>query len=258
MTRIICVTSGKGGVGKTTVVTNLGAALASHFKKRVAIIDCNVTTSHLGLQLGMYFSPITLNDVLRNETSISDALSIHRSGMYVIPASLDLKDLQGIEITNLRSKVRESLNDFDIVLLDSAPSLGKEAVSSLRAADEVLLITNPSIPAITDIIRCKQMIHELSLNPIGLVVNMYRGESFELTKKQIEDLVDLPVISLIPEDKEVLRSVAMRKPIVMYNRHSKASIELMKLAGFIIGESYSPPKTNFFRRLFPNFYNHFL
>ena len=252
MTRIICVTSGKGGVGKTTIVTNLGAALASHFKKKIVIIDCNVTTSHLGSQLGMHSPSVTLNDILRNEASIEDALYVHTSGMYVIPASLNLRDLKNIELAKIKSII-ESLDDFDIVLLDSAPSLGKEALSSLQAANEVLLITNPTIPALTDVIRCKQLIQELSLNLIGLVVNRYTGDSFELTKKQIEDLFDLPVISLIPEDKEVLRSVAMRKPIVMYNKYSRASIELMKLAGFIVGESYSPPKLSFLRRFFSKF-----
>ena len=64
MTRIIGVVSGKGGVGKTTLVANLGAALASLYKKDVIVVDCNVTTSHLGLYLGMYYYPISLNKVL--------------------------------------------------------------------------------------------------------------------------------------------------------------------------------------------------
>jgi septum site-determining protein MinD len=74
MTRIIGIVSGKGGVGKTTIVANLGAALASFYKKRVIIVDCNVTTSHLGLYLGMYYHPVSLNQVLRGEASMDDAI----------------------------------------------------------------------------------------------------------------------------------------------------------------------------------------
>lgn len=82
MTRIIGVISGKGGVGKTTVVANLGVILASEFKKDVIIVDCNISTSHLALYLGMYYCPITLNQVLKGEAKIEDAMyEYHVSGL---------------------------------------------------------------------------------------------------------------------------------------------------------------------------------
>ena len=70
MTRVIGVISGKGGVGKTTVVANLGAIFAQKYKKDVVIVDCNVSTSHLGLYLGMYYTPITLKQVLKGDAEI--------------------------------------------------------------------------------------------------------------------------------------------------------------------------------------------
>ncbi|MFH0961922.1 MAG: AAA family ATPase, partial [archaeon] len=84
-TRVIGIISGKGGVGKTTLVSNLGAVLAEEFKKDVVVLDCNFTTSHLGLYLGLYQTPITLNTVLQGKAELEDAIYTHRSGMKVIP-----------------------------------------------------------------------------------------------------------------------------------------------------------------------------
>jgi MinD-like ATPase involved in chromosome partitioning or flagellar assembly len=87
MTRIIGVLSGKGGVGKTTLVANLGASLASVFNKDVIVVDCNVTTSHLGLYLGMYYYPISLNKVLNGQVNIDNAIYDYSIiGMRIIPA----------------------------------------------------------------------------------------------------------------------------------------------------------------------------
>ena len=102
MMRIIGIVSAKGGVGKTVVTSNLGITLASKFNKKVAVVDCNLTTSHLGLYLGLYSFPITLNNVLRNEAVIEQAIYPHPSGLKIIPASIELKELQNIDTENLK------------------------------------------------------------------------------------------------------------------------------------------------------------
>ena len=114
--RKIGIISGKGGVGKTTVVANLGAVLAKKFKKDVAIVDCNLTTSHLSLSLGMYYCPITLNHVLRGETKIKNALYNHPSGMKVVPASIRLGELVGVDSSKLRNVIRKLHKETDIII----------------------------------------------------------------------------------------------------------------------------------------------
>ncbi len=254
MTRIIGVVSGKGGVGKTTIVANLGAALASIHKQRVIIVDCNVTTSHLGLYLGMYYHPISLNQVLRGEASMEDAIYDYTiPGLKIIPASLSLDELKGVDIAELKYRIKDLFGKSDIVLLDSAPGLGKEGMATLRASDELVFVTTPFVPHVIDVIKTHQIANEVGAKSLGIVLNMSGEGRHELSPQDIEKLVELPIISVIPRDKNILRSLASKIPVVDLNPRSPASMELKRLAAVILGEEYRPirPKrlTKLMRRL---------
>ena len=238
MVRIIGIVSGKGGVGKTTVGINLGASLAHHFKKNVTIVDCNVTSSHLGLYLGMYYCPITLNKVLRGEYTAEEAVQQHQSGLKIIPASLSLSDLEGIDVTEIRESIKSIFDKNDIILLDGSPGLGREAIATLRASDEILYVTNPYIPFAMDIVRNQEIVNEIGVKPLGIVLNMVYGKKHEMNNKEIEELTRLPVISKIPFDMNVHKSLALKTPVVTYKPYTAASKEMIKLASNLIGETY--------------------
>ncbi len=241
MTRVIGIISGKGGVGKTTLVANLGSVLAQKFKKEVIIIDCNVSTSHLGLYLGMYYTPVTLNQVLTGEAEIEDAIyEYHISGLRVIPASLSFSDLKGVDIARLKNSLKKLFGKADIVLLDAAPGLGREALATVRASDEVIFVNTPFVPSTMDIMKCHQVANEIGVKPLGVVLNMVGKEKYELNPKEVEELIELPVISNIPMDKNVLRSLALKIPVVLFSPNSPSSKEFTKLAAKIIGEEYEP------------------
>lgn len=230
--------SGKGGVGKTTVALNLGAVLARHYKKNVTVVDCNVTTSHLGLYLGMYYSPITLNKVLRGEADIEEAIYEHFSGMKVIPASITLSDLEGVDITLLKDNISNIVNKSDIIFLDVSPGLGREALAALKACDEVIFVTTPYVPSIMDIIRCQEVVNEIRIKPLGIILNMANEEKYEMTAGEIEQLTKLPVIASIPFDKNVNKSLASKSPVVILNPNTKVSKEFFKLGATLIGDAY--------------------
>ena len=238
MARIISIVSGKGGVGKTTLGLNIGASLAKHFNKNVALVDCNVTTSHVGLYLGMYYCPITLNKVLRGEYKIEDAIHEHYSGMKVVPASLSLSDLEGVDITELRNKLKGLFDKNDIILLDASPGLGREGVASMRASDEVLYVTNPYIPFVMDIVRCQEIANEIGVRPLGIVVNMVNNKNYEMSNSEIEELTKLPVIATIPHDKNVHKSLTLKMPVVLLKPYSAASKEILNLSSKLAGEVY--------------------
>jgi len=238
LVRIIGIVSGKGGVGKTTVSLNLGAVLAKHHKKNVTLVDCNVTTSHLSLYLGMYYCPVTLNKVLRGENSVEESIHSHFSGMKIIPASLSLSDLEGIDITEIRDNLKNIFDKNDIILLDGSPGLGREAMATIKASDELLYVTNPYIPFIMDVIRCQEIVNELNIKQLGIVLNMVHGKSHEMTRHEIEELTKLKVISKIPFDTNVHKSLALKMPVTLYKPNSAASKEFFRLASNLIGENY--------------------
>jgi septum site-determining protein MinD len=248
MRRIIGIVSGKGGVGKTTLTVNLGAALAARGKK-VIIIDCNITTSHLGSYLGMYYCPVTINQVLKGDAEINDILYDHHSGMKVIPASLNLEDIKGIDFTRLREVIHR-LGDDGIILLDSAPGLGREAAIAIRASDEILYVTTPFIPSVIDVMKCRKIANETGASHIGLVLNMVSGEKYELAKKDVEHLSGLKVISEVPMDRNVHRSLASNTISVQRFPASKSSRAFKKLAAFLIDEEYEEPLGERLKKMF--------
>ncbi len=247
--RKIGIISGKGGVGKTTVTANLGAVLAKKFKKDVAIVDCNLTTSHLSLSLGMYYCPVTLNHVLRGETKIKDAMYSHPSGMKIIPASIRLEEMVGVDSSKLKSIINKLHKNVDIILLDSSPGLGNEALSAIKASNEIILVTNPNLPAVTDVIKCRDIIKSMRKKPIGVVLNMITGGRHELSEKEVEILTELPVIASIPHDMNVHKSLAERTPIVLHKPRSSASKELTRFAGWLVGEEEEKKLLSFLSRL---------
>lgn len=246
MTRIIGIVSGKGGVGKTTFSVNLGIAL-SYFKKKVLIIDCNITTPHLAYYLGVDNYSVNLTNVFRDEVEIKYAPSSHKGVMF-IPASEELRDMH-IDFEKLKHYVKRIAKekDFDFIILDSAPGLGNEATSVLEAAEEVLLVTTPTIPNLTDMVRCVEYVSGMKYKSIKLVFNMVRKSKSEMKIKDLEKSFDVPILGMVPLSKDIMDSTALGMPIFDYKPNSKICHDFMEIAANLIGIMYKRPSR--FRRL---------
>jgi len=241
MTRLILLTSGKGGVGKTTLASNLSAAL-SDLGENVIAMDANLTTPNLGLQLGMHLVPRTLHDVLKGNTRLRDAIYPHPYGFKVIPASLGLDDLKGVDVGRLPEISFSLLGKADYIIMDSAAGLGREALSALSASDEIIIVTNPDLPSVTDALKILKLAQESDIKLIGAVVNRIKGNKHELSKEEIEGLLGISIISEIPEDDNVSKSIAEKKPLIEYSPDSPAAIEIKHLASFLTGRESKKPE----------------
>ncbi len=247
MVRIIDVCSGKGGVGKTTVASNLGIALQKFYKK-VVVVDCNLTTSHLGLLFGLYSYPVTLNSFLKNESRLEDAVYTHHSGLKIVPASLDFRDIVNIDVNNFKEKLKLAFANYDIVLLDSAPSLGRESLIALQASDEALFVANPHVPSLVDVVKCHQLINTLENRPLplGIILNRVRKKPYEIKLDEIKQFTELPIIGIIPEDEKIMESANKKTLVTISKQNSPSSIAFFEIASKIAGVDYRKP--NFFRR----------
>jgi len=247
MNRTIAIISGKGGVGKTIVTANLSAALMQ-FKKNVIALDADIKMSGLGLQLGMYYFPVTLSDVLMQKANIFEAVYIHPSGLRIIPASLCAQD---VRVSRLKDILNDQFLDGNIVLVDSPPGLEKNTLSILKACKELLIVTIPEIPAIADVMKTIVAAKKAGAKPIGIIVNRYkRSEKNQISVKEIESACNVPVIGIIPEDKTIQKSIFKRVPAVFLDQYSASTIEFKKIAANLIEEKYLPPKFLSFKRFF--------
>ena len=239
MGRIIALSSGKGGVGKTVTTVNLAAALA-RFNKKVITIDANLTTSNLGLHLGIPLYPVTLQDVINGKAKIRDATYYHPAGFRIMPADVSLSKLMLPDAKQLLDVFYKAAENADFVLIDSAAGLGKEAVSSIEAADEMITVTNPELSALTDALKLGKVAERLETKNLGIVLNRIRNERHEFSRNSVEDFLELPILGHVHEDRNVRKAIANKQPVVNYSPYSRSSNQFRGIAAKLLGEEYKP------------------
>jgi septum site-determining protein MinD len=236
--RVIGVVSGKGGVGKTTVAVNLGSSLATRAGKNVMLIDCNVTTPHVPLHLGMDNMHTTLNHVIRGSAELRDAIYSHASGIKVMPASMSLGELDGLDMFQLKSVVNNIYDRFfgkiDFLILDCAPGFGREAMSAIKSCNELLLVSTPHTPAVMDTVRCKHIGEGMDLKVLGTVLNKMTGHRGELKRDDVELITGTKVLASIPFDKRITKSLAAGMPVTIHKKGSRSSKAIGRLADSIL------------------------
>lgn len=229
MGKLIVISSGKGGVGKTTTSVNLSSALAKQ-GKNVILVDGNLTTPNIGLHLGLTKFPVTLNDVLKGEAALTDAIYIHPLGFKLVPGSLSIRSFSEINSRKLKKVFDELKEMCDFVIVDSAAGLGNESLSVLKNADEIIVVTNPELPAVTDAFKIVTLAKEIGIPVKGIVLNKVRKDDFDLGFRAIESLLETPITSVIPDDKYMREALYKKKPIVHIRPNSNTAQQYHHLA----------------------------
>jgi septum site-determining protein MinD len=240
MGRVIGILSGKGGVGKTTLASNLGTVLSHEYNKKVVLIDANVTAPNLDLHFGLYDEfKFTLRDVLDGSASINDAMKVcSKTGVKIIQSPLSKGK---IHLKNLKAILKKIQKENDIIILDCAPALGEEVFHILDMLDEVIIVTMPLIPEIASAMKTVNILNEKKKTILGVVVNKVRNQSYELKTNDIASVFKLPVLSVIQEDQRVPSSINQGMPIVLNQKNSKSAVEFRRLAASLIGEEFIEP-----------------
>jgi len=227
--RRIVFASGKGGVGRSTLVANLGLALAKMGKKTV-VADASLTTPNLGLVFKLEKVLYTINDVLVGEAALGDAIYDGPSGLKIIPAGVTLDQIKKALPDCLPDVLRELPVKADYLLVDAPGGLRRETIAALRTGQEVLLISAPEIASVSNVMKTRLIAEFLGLTPVGIVLNRVRKEESELAGDEIKRLIDLPILAEIPEDTNIGKALNQGKIVITAYPNSPATKAIKALA----------------------------
>ncbi|MEM5828362.1 MAG: P-loop NTPase [Candidatus Aenigmatarchaeota archaeon] len=247
MTRIISVISGKGGVGKTLISTNLSYAL-SNFGFRTLLMDFNFTTPHISLYLSSR-PTFTLNEFLQEEADFYEILNPTLNFFYISP-SLSIEEIRKIDLNKI-NKLKENLKFFDFVIIDSAPGFGREAIISIDFSDEILIVSNPTISSLFDSIKCIQLANKLNKKVLGIIINRYEKDS-PLTIKDFQNMINAEIIGIINEYKKAKYADLTKK--LLYDLDKNFREQINQIAAKIANIEY---KQKTFKDVISNFIRKF-
>ncbi|MEX0932684.1 MAG: AAA family ATPase [Candidatus Pacearchaeota archaeon] len=236
MGKTIGVMSIKGGVGKTSSVIALGDAVAS-FGKKVLLVDANFSAPNLGAHFNVIEPSKTIHEVLGRTSNVAEAIK-KLDNFDILPARIFNKKL--INPLDLSKKIKPLNKKYDVIFIDSSPALNEESLATMLTSDEIIIVTTPDLPTLTSTLKIVRLIRQRDIPISGLIINKTHDKNFEISLGQIEEVVEAPVLAVIPYDVNVLEAAAKFKPSTSHKPNSKSSIEYKKLAGVLIGEKFKP------------------
>jgi septum site-determining protein MinD len=233
MVEAIAIASGKGGTGKTTATLALAVALAEDHD--VTVVDTDTGLANLLFHAGLEDAPVTLHDLLLDESADdaapdSDAVSVanatyERFGLSVVPCGTDLGDFEAADPDRLADVVAELAADTDVLLLDSPAALGsKSAVLPVVLADRVVVVLQPTIPALSDGLKVNEYAAAYGTETAGVIYNrVHDPGDVERVRDQTERYFDAPVLGSVPDADTAREARAAGEPLLEYAPDSDAA-----------------------------------
>lgn len=242
--RVIAVTSGKGGVGKTNLSVNFALALA-HQGKRILLFDADMGLANVDVMLGI-IPQFTLLNVLNGQKTLSEIVVEGPGGVRLIASGSggvqELADLSEAQRTKFLEALRELQYQSDIILIDTGAGLHRNVLAFALAAEEVVIVTTPEPTALMDAYGMIKILYREKKSPcIQVVVNMaaHQAEADEAGKKLVilaKRFLNLEVgyLGFVPRDPAMIRAVKSQRPILLSSPMSPAGVSLNRLAGLLL------------------------
>lgn len=263
--KMITVTSGKGGVGKSNLVVNLAICL-QNMGKRVMIFDADIGMGNDDILMGVV-SNYNVFDVILNEMSINDVIKDGLYGVKLLAGGTGLNRVEDLDESKRKNflKKLEEINDVDYILMDTGAGINRSVLAFIAAGDEVIVITTPEPTAMTDAYSLVKAISHFDLKSrISLVVNRVMDENegivtFNKFKSAVTRFlkIDIDLVGLIWEDRKVTMSVREQKPFVVGYPNSHAAIDIKYIAKKIIGNNKNDNTGSGFKEVFKKIFNIF-
>jgi septum site-determining protein MinD len=222
MVEVFAVASGKGGTGKTTSTLALGMALAEEYD--VTVIDADTGMANLLFHTGLSDRETTLHEVLGGERPVEAAI-YERFGMNVIPCGTSLSGFREADPTRLREVVATVAERTDVILLDSAAALGsRSAVLPIVLADRVVIVVQPTIPAISDGLKVQEYATTYGTGVAGVLFNRVTpDENIDRITDKAQRYFEGEILTSIPESETVREARRASKPLLAHAPQSAAA-----------------------------------
>ncbi len=256
MSEIIVITSGKGGVGKTTTTANLGVGLAMENNK-VVLVDTDTGLRNLDLLLGLENRIMyDLVDVTSGRVPYKKALVRHKKyeSLFLLPTS-QVKDKSAVNPEQLVFLCEELRKEFDYILIDCPAGIEQGFKTAVAAADCAIVVTMPEISAVRDADKIVGELGRADKDNIKLIVNRIRPQMVEkgdmLDMEDINDILSLTCIGQVPDDETVVSSTNRGEPVITVE-NSQAGQAYRNIVKRILGEDVpfmTFEKSGFFDRL---------
>src|SRR5512140_3528353 len=207
--QVVTITSGKGGVGKTTAVANLAVALAAHGKK-VVCLDGDIGLRNLDVVMGVENRIVyDIVDVIEGRCKLRQAMirDKHLPDLYLIPAA-QTRDKTAVSPSDMVRLCNDLRPEVDFVIIDSPAGIERGFRNAIAAADRVLVVTNPEVSAVRDADRVIGILEAEEKHSPALIINRLNPVLVKqhdmLSAEDVLDLLGIPLIGVVPEDETVL------------------------------------------------------
>lgn len=240
MSEVIVITSGKGGVGKTTTTANLGTALALEGKK-VVLVDTDIGLRNLDVVMGLENRIVyDIVDVVEEKCKLKQALIKDKrfEGLYLLPAA-QTRDKSAVNEEQMKKLCEELKNEFEYILVDCPAGIEQGFKNATSGADRAIVVTTAEISAIRDADRIVGLLESTSIKNPQLIVNRLRpamvrkGEMMDVD--DIVDLLSIDLIGVVPDDEYIIMQTNKGEPAVL-NKKAPSGKSYIEIARRLLGE----------------------
>ena len=239
MSEVIVITSGKGGVGKTTTSANVGTGLAM-LGKRVVLIDTDIGLRNLDVVMGLENRIIyNLVDVIEGNCRMKQALIRDKRypDLFLLP-SAQTRDKSSVSPGQMIKLVEDLREEFDYILLDCPAGIEQGFRNAIAGADRALIVT-PEVSAIRDADRIIGLLEASGVGRMDLIINRIRSDMVRrgdmMSVDDVMDILSVPVIGTVPDDEDIVISTNQGEPLVGMNGY--AGQAYLNICKRILGES---------------------
>mgnify|MGYP000170100523 CR=1 FL=1 len=258
MGEVFVITSGKGGVGKTTSTANIGAGLAAADKKTV-LIDTDIGLRNLDVVMGLENRIVYhLVDIIEGGCRIKQALIRDRRypNLFLLP-SAQTRDKTSVSPEQMKKLIEQLRDDFDYILIDCPAGIERGFYNAIAGADRAIIVTTPEVSAIRDADRIIGLLEANELRNPTLILNrlridlVQRGEMMNI--EDVEEILAIDILGVVPDDESIVIATNKGEPAVM-NENSKAGQAYRNIVQRLLGNdvplmSFEPEPETFMDKL---------